>query len=87
LYPVMVGAAGSTQTAKVNTTSDTLEFDASTGQLSINVLLSSGGFFNPNTINNNVTIAANTNGALVGPVTISDGVSFTLPDTSNFKLI
>lgn len=42
---------------------------------------------NPSTLNNNYTLTAGTNALVVGPLTVADGVSITVPDGQRLVII
>jgi hypothetical protein len=87
LYPVMVSAAGSNQTPKVTTTSGYLAYNASTGNLSVNSLTSTGLFGNSTTVSGgNISIVTGTTGLnflLAGAGAISAEVLKTNTQTTN----
>jgi hypothetical protein len=77
---VSIASSGGNVTVGVGGTPNVAVFSA--GALTVNGLLST-----PKTITANATLQANTNSVLFSPVTINNGVTITIPDSSTLQVI
>jgi hypothetical protein len=87
LYPVMVDTVGANATPKVHDQSHTLSYDASKGILYTGTVSTESGYFNQKTIDDDTTAPANANGLLAGPITISDGTTYTVPTSTTVSFV
>ena len=67
--------------------SDNFKFDYSNNNLIATGSVFSNIFTNPATMNTSITVPANHNSVLVGPITIGSGIDFIIAVTANAKII
>jgi hypothetical protein len=78
LYPAFLTATTGTAST-INTSNAKLLYKPSTGELKASVPLASNGIFvNNTTVADSYTIATNSNGMSVGPITVNSGVTVTV---------
>lgn len=87
LYPLFSSATTGTPTT-IYTSNSKYLYKPSTGELQVNAPVASNGIFvNNTTVASSYTIATNTNGFSVGPVTVSSGISVTISSGQRWVVI